>query len=238
MNIRVKVVSLLALLLVILIAIEIAVQREVLMPSFGELERDDAKVSMKRIDYALDMALDGLELTAADWGNWEDVYRYVQAPNAAFVRANITPTAMKQLQVNALLIVNLEGNVVLASGQDLTGASMDLDFTLQKALPADFPWRENLAAGKPAKGLIQTDHGVMMLAAAPVLDGSGSGRALGLGFIGQLLTREEVRELGARAQVDLSLLPGGISGERLTETDTVTQVDRSFEDIHGRPVMT
>jgi hypothetical protein len=70
MNIRMKVVSLLALLFVILIAIEIAVQREVLMPSFADLERDDAKVSMRRIDYAVDMALDGLELTAADWGNW------------------------------------------------------------------------------------------------------------------------------------------------------------------------
>ncbi|MGA2342748.1 MAG: CHASE4 domain-containing protein [Steroidobacteraceae bacterium] len=238
MNIRMKVVSLLALLLVILIAIEIAVQREVLMPSFGELERDDAKVSMKRIDYALDMALDGLELTAADWGNWEDVYRYVQAPNAAFVRANITPTAMKQLQVNALLIVDLEGNVVLASGQDLTGASMELDFTRQKALPADFPWRENLAGGKPAKGLIQTDHGVMMLAAAPVLDGSGGGKALGLVFMGQLLTPAAAHGLGARAQADLSLLQDGSTGERLSESDTATQVDRSFEDVYGRPVMT
>jgi two-component system NtrC family sensor kinase len=238
MNIRMKVVSLLALLFVILIAIEIAVQREVLMPSFADLERDDAKVSMRRIDYALDMALDGLELTAADWGNWQDVYRYVQAPNEAFVRTNITPTAMKQLHVNALAIADLEGNLVLASGQDLTGASMDLDFTRQKALPADFTWRANLAGGKPAKGLIQTDHGVMMLAAAPVLDGSGSGRALGLVFMGQLLTPHEVRELGARAQADLSLLQGGMTGERLTETDTVTQVDRSFEDIHGRPVMT
>ncbi len=30
------------------------------MPSFAELERDDAKTSMKRISYALDMTLDGL----------------------------------------------------------------------------------------------------------------------------------------------------------------------------------
>jgi two-component system, NtrC family, sensor kinase len=238
MNIRMKVVSLLALLFVILIAIEIAVQREVLMPSFAELERDDARVSMRRIEYALDMALDGLQLTAADWGNWQDVYRYVQAPNDGFVRNNITPTAMKQLRVNALAIVDLEGNVVLASSQDLTGARMDLDFTRQKALPLDFPWRANLAGGKPAKGLVQTNRGAMMLAAAPVLDGSGSGRPLGLVLMGQLLTPAEVHELGARAQADLSLRRGGVSGERLTETDTVTQVDRAFEDIFGRPVMT
>ena len=68
------------------------IQRQILMPSFAELERDDAKASMKRIKYALDMSLDSLELTAADWGNWEDVYRYVQSPNAAVRRANITPS--------------------------------------------------------------------------------------------------------------------------------------------------
>jgi len=238
MNIRMKVMSLLALLFVMLILIDIAVQRAVLMPSFAELERDDARVSMKRIGYALDMALDGLELTAADWGNWDDVYRYVQAPNAAFVRSNITPTAMKQLQVNALLIVDRGGNVVLSSAQDLSGAAMELDFARRKSLPADFPWRENLASGKPAKGLIQTDRGVMMLAAAPVLDGSGGGQAIGLVFMGQLLTPRQVRNLSARAQAELTLVQDGMSGERLTETDSATEVARSFQDLYGKPVMT
>ena len=67
-------ISLLALLFAALIVLEIAVQKQVLMPSFAELERDDANTSMKRIDYALNITLDNLELPAADWGNWEDVY--------------------------------------------------------------------------------------------------------------------------------------------------------------------
>jgi sensor domain CHASE-containing protein len=81
MNIRTKMLSLLALLFVVLVVLEIAIQEAVLMPSFAELERDDAKTSMKRISYALDMTLDGLEVTAADWGNWADVYHFVQSPN-------------------------------------------------------------------------------------------------------------------------------------------------------------
>ena len=68
-------ISLLALLFAALIVLEIAVQKQVLMPSFAELERDDANTSMKRIDYALNITLDNLELSAADWGNWEDVYQ-------------------------------------------------------------------------------------------------------------------------------------------------------------------
>ena len=70
MNIRTKMVSLLALLFVVLIALDIAVQSRILLPSFAELERDDAKISMTRIGYALDQTLDGLQLSATDWGDW------------------------------------------------------------------------------------------------------------------------------------------------------------------------
>ncbi len=241
MNIRTKVISLIALLLVVLIGIEIAVQKAVLMPSFAALERDDAKVSMKRISYALDMSLDSLELTAADWGNWEDVYRYAQAPNPEFVRVNITPVAMKQLQVNALMIVDLQGRVVLSSTQDLiSGSSLDIDFAQLKTLPANFPWRQNLSGGRPAKGLIQTNRGVLMIAAAPVLDGSGNGQSMGLVIMGQLLNQQQVYRLGARAQANLSIVPnpGSAFGEQVRETDEVTQVDRPFLDVYGRPLMT
>jgi sensor domain CHASE-containing protein len=236
MNIRTKVISLLAMLFVILIAIEIAVQREVLMPSFAELERDDAKVSMRRIDYALDVSLDSLELTAADWGNWDDVYRYVQAPSEAFVRTNITPIALKQLQVDAVMIADLDGNVVLSSAG--VGPASGLDFADFKRLPADFPWRANLAAGKSARGLIRTNRGLMMIAAAPVLDGSGGGEHLGMVIMGQLVTPRNVRALGARAQADLSLEPvtRPFPGDKVSETDATTRIERQLSDIYGRPL--
>ncbi|HUE12018.1 MAG TPA: CHASE4 domain-containing protein, partial [Steroidobacteraceae bacterium] len=142
MNIRTKMLSLLALLFVVLVVLEIAIQEAVLMPSFAELERDDAKTSMKRISYALDMTLDGLEVTAADWGNWADVYHFVQSPNAEFLNTNITPVALKQLQVNSLLIADPHGNLVLSSSRDLeAGTSLDIDFADRHALPDDFPWR-------------------------------------------------------------------------------------------------
>ena len=176
MNIRTKMIALLALLFAVLIVLEIAVQKQVLMPSFAQLEREEAETSMKRIGYALDSTLESMELTAADWGNWSDVYQFVQSPNLEFVRANVTATAMKQLKVNAMLIVDLNGSYVLSSARSLdTGEPLDLDLAARKALPEDFPWRRSLVRGKSARGLLRTNRGVMMMAAAPVLDGSGGG---------------------------------------------------------------
>jgi two-component system NtrC family sensor kinase len=241
MNIRTKMISLLALLFTVLIVLEIAVQKQVLMPSFAQLEREDAETSMKRIGYALDSTLESMELTAADWGNWADVYRFVQSPNLEFVRANVTATAMKQLKVNAMLIVDLNGSYVLSSARSLdTGEPLDLDLAARKALPEDFPWRRSLVRGKSARGLLRTNRGVMMMAAAPVLDGSGSGPPLGMVIIGTLLTPAQVQMIGAQAQASLAMLRDHLSagGDEIVETDASTQIFKAFPDIYGRPLMT
>ena len=240
MNIRTKMISLLALLFAILIILEIAVQDQVLLPSFAQLEREDAETSMKRIGYALDTTLESLELSAADWGNWADVYQFVQSPNVAFVNANITPVALKQLKVNAILIIDLNGDYVLSSARNWdTGEPLDVDLAARKALPADFPWRGNLGEGKPARGLLRTNRGVMMIAAAPVLDGSGSGQALGMVLMGRLLTPAQVQMIGAQAQASLTMSRDRLSesDEQITETAEATQVYRTFRDVYGKPLM-
>ena len=241
MNIRTKMISLLALLFAVLIVLEIAVQRQVLMPSFAELEREDAETSMKRIGYALDMTLESIESMTGDWGNWADAYQFVQSPNVDFVNTNVTASSMKQLKVNAMLIVDLNGDYLLSSARIWdTGEALDLDFTARKALPEDFPWRKNLADGKPARGLLRTNRGVMMTVAAPVLNGSGSGQPLGMVIMGRLLTPAQVQLIGAQAQASLAMVRDHLSagGEEIAETDTSTQIFKSFMDVYGRPLMT
>jgi signal transduction histidine kinase len=182
-----------------------------------------------------------MELTAADWGNWADVYQFVQSPSLEFVRANVTATAMKQLKVNAMLIVDLNGSYVMSSARSLdTGEPLDLDLAARKALPEDFPWRRNLVRGKSARGLLRTNQGVMMMAAAPVLDGSGGGAPLGMVIIGTLLTPAQVQMIGAQAQASLAMLPDHPStgGDEIAETDASTQIFKSFPDIYGTPLMT
>jgi two-component system, NtrC family, sensor kinase len=241
MNVRTKMISVLALLFAVLIVLDIGIQKLVLMPSFAELERDDARTSMRRIDNALNITLDNLEMNAADWGNWADAYRFVQGQNPEFVMTNITTAALKQLQVNTVMLVDLKGNVVVASSGDLdSGAPLDIDLSASAQLPGNFPWRRNLAAGKPAKGLVKTNQGILMLAGAPVLDGTGRGPWMGMVIMGRLLTSREVRQIGAQAQATVSMnadsRPGG--ADELIETDTATEVSRRFADIYGSPLLT
>jgi len=240
MTIRPKVIAVFASMFVVLGIVQIFVEQRILMPSFAELEHDDARTAMRRIDYAFDLTLDRLALSAADWGNWEDTYRFVADHNPDHVRANVTTIGLKQLQVNAMLVIDLDGNIVMASALDLNSDQpLDIDFAARKALPADFPWRANLREGRPAKGFLQTNRGIMMIAASPVLDGNGRGPQRGMVMLGRLLSAAEIQRIGAQAQTLLSMAPANdarVQGE-LTETEDVTHVFRSLDDVYGRPLM-
>ncbi|HEV7613508.1 MAG TPA: response regulator [Steroidobacteraceae bacterium] len=240
MNIRTKIISLLALLFALMIVLEIAIQQRVLMPSFAQLERDEARTSMKRIDYTLNTALGRLGFSAADWGNWGDLYQFLHTPTAEFEDKYINALELKQLQINMVMIVDLNGHSVVAGSWDLdSGAPLNLDLAAARTLPENFPWRRNLAEGTPARGLIRTNRGIMMLAAGPVLDGTGTGRSVGMVIMGKLLTAEQLGLIGAQAQAQLSMIQDLTwNGEdRLVETDTITQIYRSFADIYGNPLM-
>ena len=241
MNIRLKVIALIGAIFAILVCAELLVERRVVMPSFAQLERADAQTAMRRISYALDRTLAELGTSATDWGNWADTYRFVADHNPAFIAANINNLALRQLNANVLLIVDRDGRVVQSHDLDLqSDGRLGLDLTAAQQLPEDLPWRRNLVAGRAARGLLRTSHGILLLAAAPVLDGNGHGPARGMVLLGRLLSPAVVQGIGAQAQVRLAMLPPdpGVETEQVLEGDSFTHVYRAFNDLYGRPVMT
>src|SRR5215472_14330546 len=210
------------------------------MPSFAELERAGAQTAMRRIAHALDRTLTELELLATDWGNWEDTYRFVADHNSDFITANISNIALRQLNVNVLMIVDRDGGVVQARDLDLeSDQPLGLELTSRAELPANFPWRSNLRAATPVRCLLPTSRGILLLAGAPVLDGHGNGPSRGMVIIGRLMSPAVVRSLGAQGQVAITMLPPDPStaGEQVLESAGVTYVYRTFNDLYGKPVM-
>jgi len=253
MKIRTKVVALLAAVFVALTFVEWVVGQALLLPRFEEIELDTARTAMKRIDYGVRQTLDEIRVSATDWGNWKDSYEFMRDRNPQFERDNLSEAAMKQLRLTALAFVDLDGNLVLARAFDPeSGVILPLDLFPQPMLPDNFAWRDNLETGLPGQGLIATEHGVLLAAAAPILDGFGQGPSRGMVLMGRLLTDTEVAAIGGRAQttVRLAAVRGDLgaesvlrlSGETIANESVrvkgnTTDVLRVFNDVYGVPVM-
>lgn len=242
MNIRWKVTTVIAALFAALGVTAFIVARQVLMPSFATLEHTEAVVAMRRIEFALDRMSSQLALSAASWGNWTDAWRFAQDHNQTFLDEQVTAAGLKQLKVNTLIFTDLTGRLIASTTLDLQqDKPVDLELASRQSLPGNFPWRTNLQNGRPAQGFVRTPLGVLLLAAAPVLDGFGRGPSRGMVIMGRLISPEDISGLGALAQADLSMLPfqpsDGQSRDRLIETDRFIEVYHLVDDIYGHPVM-
>jgi signal transduction histidine kinase len=241
MKIKWKIIALIAILFVILGASAAFIAMSVLVPSFTQLESREADIAMRRAQYGMDQTLDQLALTAGSWGNWTDAYRFAQDHNHTFIDEQVTPAGLKQLNINALLFVDPTGHILASGALNLQSERvLDLDVTSRQALAEDFPWRIHLGDGRPAQGLLRTNHGILMVAAAPVLDGFGHGPSRGLVILGRLLSDAEIQRIGSHAQVNLSMLPPHQPGDAngSLETGDVIKVYRTLNDLYGRPIMT
>jgi sensor domain CHASE-containing protein len=244
MRLRTRVIALIGCLFAVLGLAQFLVQQQVLLPSFTELERQAAKTDMQRVEQALRRELDLLLITARDYGNWDETYRFIRNRNAEYVTTNLTPETMETLRVNVIAFITPDGGYAWAAGRQLvSGAALELDLLANGEFPADNPWRTEIRDGGAMVGILNTNQGALLAALAPILDGKGGRLHRGMVLFGRLITNAEIARIGEQAQVRLSrvaLLPPDSHAKPQTETlvegEGFTEVFRLFADVAGAPV--
>jgi signal transduction histidine kinase len=251
MRVRAKVTILLALLFTALIAAQWAIQQRLILPRFVELERDSARTDMQRVVLAVGREQQTLNAQAADWGNWQELWKYTLGRNPAFVQASLTDISFRTAKIDYMAVIASDGRFLWNHGPyGKSGRQLSLHLNGDDQL--EFAWKQALANGQSVSGLIATDRGVLVASGAPILDGFGHGPARGLVIMGRLLNSAELLRLGNQAQVvldvhawdearssDTQLQRALTMGEgRLTETDSATRIERAFSNLSGSPLLT
>jgi signal transduction histidine kinase/ActR/RegA family two-component response regulator len=254
MTVKAKLIAWVAGVLTALLVVEIGVIGGFLLPRFEQIETGNAQASMRRIDLGVQNALAGLRVSATDWGNWADTYRFMQERNADFADENLNVISMKQLHLTMLAIIDAGGNIVWSYSFDpATDKPQKVDVLDGPQLPAGFPWLESLRDGKSHDGLIATNQGVMLAAVAPILNGYAQGPLRGLMVMGRLLTMREITAIGRSAQTTIGIeaiqdpsgrfflpAPRGVYAsmvDRTLVTHDMTQISRTFRDVYGDAVL-
>ena len=162
--------------------------RFIILPKFHKLEHKQAVHDMQSTKEVLARELDHLSSLCHDWAAWDDSYEFVQNRNEDFAESNLLYVSFEDNQLNTLFYVNDEGECVWGESYDLeTGEPIELDILSEKGFPADHPWLMHEAQSS-LSGLTQTSHGLMFLAAQPIVTSDLRGPARGTLFMGQLLT--------------------------------------------------
>jgi signal transduction histidine kinase len=91
----------------------------VIIPSFNQLERNAIAAHVARTEAALTEFASKVENTVRDYGDWNDSYDYMGAPNKAFEEDSFAPTAMVNLGMNAMTYVRDDRSVVIIRWLDL-----------------------------------------------------------------------------------------------------------------------
>ena len=152
------------------------VYRTWIYTAFEKLEFDVAGDNMQRVVSALDTDLDHLASTVSDWAAWNDTFEFVNKPYEAYYEANLDPSVFPTTNTNLFAIVSTDNRIVWSGGYDLINDQpIEFQQFAQPRLAQDNPLtalnqsEELPPEDRKIRGLLETEHGYLVLAAGPIL---------------------------------------------------------------------
>ncbi len=95
----------------VLIVLITGVSARAFMRGLAAVERRTAEEVAHRAMRVVDAECDNLRRTARDYAEWDDTVAYVHAPNPIYENGNWTPASMGNVQVDAMLLFSLSGEL-------------------------------------------------------------------------------------------------------------------------------
>jgi PAS domain S-box-containing protein len=205
MSLRNKTLLTAALTLALLVLVAGLGSRAILTRDFAQLERRDVLHSLMQGDAAVRSLLGSVSAANRDWANWDDVYAFARNRDPAFIRLNLYPKALTNVNLDLVVVVDRAGRVVHAATSADPQERPSTGF-----VPPDDTLR---AAGflQPrsvgvVSGLLCLPHGVLLVSSHPILTSEGRGPPRGTLVCGRYLGAEEQallsRSLALRARID------------------------------------
>lgn len=216
-----------AAFIAVLLAIA-ALDRWILQPPFERLQQIQATEDSARVQAAIKQQLRQLAGLAGDWAVWDDAYAFAEKPDPAFIQSNLGDFRQleKNAQINVGLLLNRAGRVLYAGAYDSDlGGPVTLAAFTGDPPPVARLIQSVLSQGQPLSGLLRTEHGLLLLAAHPILDTQGRGPLHGVALFGRFLDTPPLRTLTEQTRVAFQLL--AMNDPRLPESE--------WQQLHAQP---
>ncbi len=154
------------------------VARYVLLDGYDRLEKDKSLIQVSSAVHLLQEQSQQLEGIVSDWAHWDDTYAYFIQPNPGYIKSNINDDTFRHLKINAIFLINLEGEVILKRGFDyLSGQPWQPPVKLEQIVAKNGVLAD--LSKENTSGLLWTTEGVSIVSTFAVRQSGGGGQRLG-----------------------------------------------------------
>jgi len=177
---------------------------------FKKTELKEASLDMERFLGVINSEVDSVDSFCKDYAYWNDTYDFMIAPTQKYIDANFNAAYLKTQNCQFVCHINLKGKVIF---------SVFYDGNLDSYKPLklnDFKDPDSdlsqLAASVTKgtfeqKGIINTSHGLLLIAAHPVLDDFMKMAPRGKIIIGRMINDKQILKMCSLLKVNGEINP-------------------------------
>lgn len=207
MTLRNKTLLLIGATLISLVGVMYGTSSTILLHGFAEVEAENTRQNVKRVQDALTEEITKLDLTTRDWAEWDDTYGFVQDGNKAstYFKANLSDNiTIARIKVNLMLYVHSSGRMVFGKGFNLER---------KKVIPITKDYQKYFSDQRillhphiksSLTGLILLPEAPMVIASRPILHTASTGPVAGTLTMGRYLNAAATKRLAERTHLSIT----------------------------------
>ncbi|WP_231557590.1 EAL domain-containing protein [Exiguobacterium sp. ZOR0005] len=230
MRIRTKLMIAVALNILIFVGVIFFVVRPYFIEQSMERDRLAVDSQIASVTETLVNRKSSLERTLVDWAEWNDAYAFIQGKNETFIDSNISEASLDNLNVNAMLFLNRDGDVHYATFQK---QSLSLTEPEQQAFLADIASRVRADANTRST-IYESEYGPVFYATHPILQSDRSGPAEGTLVMLEFVSSHFVADLSAQTKLPLAVGLTEATDTTITSRDGLTHVVIPLDTVYDK----
>ncbi len=211
---RAKIVLILTGVVLAYGALDALIQRCVVYDSFVRLEERQAARDAQRVRDAIANEVRHLESRASDWASASEAARFVSGADPDPAHASLDERTLERAQLDLLVLCQPTGKVLwsraLKGCEEPDAPRIEFHDFPNESLALTHPLLMQLDPAQPAQaasGLLETEHGHLLVCARWMVGPQGGAQACGLVVIGRLLTPAWQASLARQTGVEFTLAP-------------------------------
>ena len=236
--------------------LSIVIQRQVIMPSFLDLEESTATRNSERVVQAIDRELDAVSPSVSDWAYWTDTYEYAQGEYPEYIDDNFTDISVTLggMDMNFFALYDVNGDALWVRGWDIENEEViDLGELSGDRLDLSHPLFQLPELDSVVKGILPTSVAPLLVVSKSILTNDKKGPAVGTLVMGRFLDNAAFEKLSEQTRIDVTVkVPeggdvewGSIRGAGLlhssmstVKSETQWLMSTALGDLYGVPQLT